>query len=962
MNKNIFILLIATVMITSSMTLAVGFGDVKSQASVDQYTGLTPTKPFIGNVTIYANGSVSSATEISQNGNQYGLNNNLNGTLIDLRNNSVVSGNGFIINAMGGNGFNITHTSSVKFSDFNVTNSTKGGYVLYSTNVTVVNSNLTASYYGLYAMDSAFVSILQDKLTSSSDLGIYSFNTPEIFVNATDIHAPTGFESATSISLAEFNNDTIITSYVGLCFAGDLNRNIVVANVTVTGVELTYGIEITSCTSYDVKIVGNEFKNAVTHGIYVDSKTGYGYTINNNLFVNDYGPIYLSDLYNTVVDGNHFNKSAATYVIEGCYLVNVNMSGNSMTNFSSATGIYLDYSNNVSIKGNTIYNTSYGVDLCESTGITVDSNSISKASYGVYLASCVADNINVSGNIISGITSNGIELSVESGANYTVNNNVILNSSYPIGVYYDVQHVNIDGNRIINSSGYAVNAEYASTISVSGNLISGFRGVPTSQYGIYVEYSNQAVISDNAISGNLSAIGARGIYILATSPNSVFGNKVINTTYGIYVEYSGMFSVFNNTIENSSYGLYSYTNAQFSYYSNLISNSTSSLESQGDYGGLVYGNTFSVAKLDMVFLSSSSSLTFYHNNFLNGSSIMTYIHASSQLVWNMSLPVAGNYWSSYTGTGTSGIGSTPYVVNGTTKDFLPLTARWTGYTITFVESGLPAGTAWTVTLGNSSSTSSTQTVVFSPEAAQYVTRDYSVTKVSGYTASPSVGSVALDQTNKVITLTFTPVTYPVSFTEAGLPLGTTWSVMVGSQKGSSSTATVSFSLSNGTYNYTVEAVTGYHSTLQTGTLVVSSAGKNVSLSFVQNKYTLIVSETGLPAGKAWTVNVSGTTKTSTNTSIDIELVSGNYTVSVSSSPSYNVTLSARSVTINNANATVGVVFRNTTSPPNAANAGAIYEGLGTGVVIGALAGILGTMIYSGTWVFRKYRKGKGGTQ
>ena len=107
----------------------------------------------------------------------------------------------------------------------------------------------------------------------------------------------------------------------------------------------------------------------------------------------------------------------------------------------------------------------------------------------------------------------------------------------------------------------------------------------------------------------------------------------------------------------------------------------------------------------MVYLDYSAGLSFYHNNFINGSRVAIYVYSSSLITWNMSLPVAGNYWSSYTGTGSNGIGTTPYIVNGTLKDYLPLTGKWTGYTVTFVESGLPSGTPWSVTLGMSTLTS-----------------------------------------------------------------------------------------------------------------------------------------------------------------------------------------------------------------------------------------------------------------
>lgn len=957
MSKNIFILLIAVVMVSSSLAITVANNESTPGVTVVQMPGITSTTAFAGNITIYANGTVSSQTVIGQVGNQYALKENLNGTLIDLRSNSIVSGNGYTINGMGKDGFNITNTSSVEINDFRVVNSSTGAYVVNSTHVTIADSNITAASYGAYSIYSAFLLFSADKLSVPTDYGIYVTDTPQVFINSTYVKAARGFETTTSTIQVEFNNDTIITSSVGICFDGSTNSNTIIANNTIVGINAGYGIEICSDNANNITVVNNNIDNMTSKGFCADVNSGFNYVLSKNFFVSDIVPVSLYDLYNVLIQGNHFNHSTGSYVIEAEYIVNVTLSGNIIKNFSSASGIYLDYSDYINIQDNFIQNTSDAIDLCYVNNINVTGNSISKASYGVYLYSYEADNVNVSSNMLSNITTDAIEFEVDSGTNYIVNNNVILNSSYPIYIYYDIKDININGNMIFNTTGYAIYVEYTSMLSVSGNMISGFKGSATSQYGIYVEYSGQATVSNNVILGNASANGAEGIYLYKSSLTSLFGNTVLNTTYGIDVEYSGTFSVFNNTVQKSQYGIYSYENSQFSYFSNSIISSNYSLYSEYDYGGVIYGNTFSIAKTYMVYLDYSAGLSFYHNNFINGSRVAIYVYSSSLITWNMSLPVAGNYWSSYTGTGSNGIGTTPYIVNGTLKDYLPLTGKWTGYTVTFVESGLPSGTPWSVTLGMSTLTSETKTVPFSPDAAQHVTENYSVGEVSGYTVSQKTGSVTLSGTNKVISLTFTPVTYEISFSETGLPSGTTWALTVGNIKESSSNASVSLSLPNGTYNYTIQPVSGYHAVTDTGSFQVDAAGRSISVTFEQNLYTLMVTETGLPSGMAWTVNVSGTLRTTTGTSVDIMLASGTYNVSVTGPSSYSSTISVKSVTIGTSNTTVSVVFTNTTAPSKTSNSASIYEGLGAGAIVGVVVGILGTMMYTGTGIFRKFKKG-----
>ncbi|MGC8506186.1 MAG: NosD domain-containing protein [Thermoplasmata archaeon] len=511
-------------------------------------------------------------------------------------------------------------------------------------------------------------------------------------------------------------------------------------------------------------------------------------------------------------------------------------------------------------------------------------------------------------------------------------------------------------------------------MNVSYNTVENLPGFGSFSYGIDVEYfyTGNNYISHNTVLNGGSA--SHGIYLYEMLGLLAFDNRVNNTSYAYYIYDSPGASLFNNTASNSYYGLYSYYNENYSYYSNTFINDNYSLVSFYDYLGYIYANTLmdtqSNAPTTLYFLylyEPYGTLMFYHNNFLNetkNSMVKNYYYNPSNypVYMNAPLPTGGNYWSNYTGSGYNGIGTTPMPVYGSLMDYYPLTSRWISPTVTFMETGLPPGTAWSVSLGSTMYSSSAGSIVFSPTNGQYMNVSYSISHVSGYVASTASGTVYLNGMNKIVTVSFTPYTYAVTFTESNLPSGTTWSVTLNGNKVNSSTSTISFSLSNGTYNYSIGTVTGYNTVNDTGTFQINGASKSISINFVQDMYTLVVSETGLPAGMAWTVNVSGTSRTTTSTSVDIQLVSGTYNVSVSTSSDYNITLSSRSVTINNANATVSVVFKNTTIPSKATNSGAIYEGLGAGVVVGAVVGILGTMMYSGTWIFRKFRKGKGGTQ
>ncbi|MGC8673500.1 MAG: hypothetical protein ACP5TO_08425, partial [Thermoplasmata archaeon] len=137
--------------------------------------------------------------------------------------------------------------------------------------------------------------------------------------------------------------------------------------------------------------------------------------------------------------------------------------------------------------------------------------------------------------------------------------------------------------------------------------------------------------------------------------------------------------------------------------------------------------------------------------------------------------------------------------------------------IEFSESGLPSGTSWSVTLGTTTLSSSTSTIDFTGlTAGSYLS--FTVSPVQGYAANPSSGNVTVIAGQTItVQITFSQVKeYSVTFTESGLPSGTSWSVTLGTTTLSSSTSSIVFSEPNGTYDYSIGAVAGYNETSNAG--------------------------------------------------------------------------------------------------------------------------------------------------
>src|SRR5207244_4491309 len=140
------------------------------------------------------------------------------------------------------------------------------------------------------------------------------------------------------------------------------------------------------------------------------------------------------------------------------------------------------------------------------------------------------------------------------------------------------------------------------------------------------------------------------------------------------------------------------------------------------------------------------------------------------------------------------------------------------YLVSLTETGLPTGTSWSVTLGGTARTSTTSTIIFSEADGTY---SYAVGPVTGYAASPASGTITVNGAAVSQSIAFTQVTYSVTFTETGLPSGTSWSVTLAGTTKSSTGSSITFSDANGAYPYSVDAVTGSTASPPSGSITVS---------------------------------------------------------------------------------------------------------------------------------------------
>ena len=241
------------------------------------------------------------------------------------------------------------------------------------------------------------------------------------------------------------------------------------------------------------------------------------------------------------------------------------------------------------------------------------------------------------------------------------------------------------------------------------------------------------------------------------------------------------------------------------------------------------------------------------------------------------------------------------------------------YSVTFSEAGLVKGTTWSITLAGSTRSSSGSTVQFTKGNGSYA---FSVGSVSGYTASPSSGTVMVNGASVTQSVAFSAsvaAAYAVTFTESGLPTGTSWTVSLGASPGSGSApGSIAFSEPNGTYSFTIGSVAGYTANPSSGSVTVNGAAVTQAIAFSPSSaatYAVTFTETGLPSGTEWSVTVSGSTASAlAPAAVSLTEPNGTYTYTVGSVAGYTASPSSGPVTVNGAAVMQAIAFSSSTAP------------------------------------------------
>ncbi|MCI4347728.1 MAG: C2H2-type zinc finger protein [Thermoplasmata archaeon] len=161
-----------------------------------------------------------------------------------------------------------------------------------------------------------------------------------------------------------------------------------------------------------------------------------------------------------------------------------------------------------------------------------------------------------------------------------------------------------------------------------------------------------------------------------------------------------------------------------------------------------------------------------------------------------------------------------------------------------------------------------------------------------------------------------PVFRTITFTVAGLPAGTTYTVSVvgsftsnSSQLSNDSPTSTIFTLNAtgggvpyGLYNWSVAPVAGFdHVGPTSGQTNISTASQIVALAWKAGTVQAVTfTETGLPASTSWTVTFGGAPKTASTATIVFNAVNGTYAYTVTPKKGYDNTNGSGSIAVSGA--------------------------------------------------------------
>lgn len=825
-----------------------------------------PSNAYRNNITIEANGNLNvTGAPISISGNYYNLTGDINGTLMIKHNGTILNGEGYTIfkvNSLTQAVVNVSDANYVRVTNLKI-NSTAPAFGVYVNNGShdlLDHLNVSSTFGGIEVANQSSYTNVSDSVVSIQEnfapyesallLGLYN-------------NLSTGLPSTSSTSpyLSAYNdtlytNNTYFSLMVGSTKASIFHNSIDSRNV----------VYLILDASNNSSISGNDLRGShVAGGIAISPS--FGSTPVNNVSVTD----------------NLLNLTfLSSYSLGISYSANGNISGNTIlmnaTSSGSAMGIQT-LKGNATVTGNFIKAFGGGMhgSGAEEGIVALDSNnSISsnvikledQNAYGVELVSSgtVISNTIVTGNNIneSGPYGDGILFSGMWMQNSRVSgNDITINSATATGIQVGGSNITVSGNtvNIADSGGsYGISALYGGTtmynLDISNNYID-VKGPSTTSFlfGMSVQSPsvtlNNLTLNDNTINLEQNASQSTAIYVQSVNDASISGNNAfMNSTLGTKIS---MTDVTNAKVDGNT----------FQEINSPVFNGGADLNLAISQNITFSNNTF-INSFIGLYSYSSTSIVFYGNSIINTSYYALYFYKDSGVMaYHNNFVNYSREAYNYSSTGIQMNSS--YPVGGN---------YWSSYIGTDANSGPAQNVKGADGIGDTSIALGSNLVDYYPLMKMW-NRPHA------------------------------------TFHETGLLKGAVWSVTFNGKTKTSSQGTITFYLSNATYqsySYSISTVKTYNGGGKSGTYSYSHDNYSYSTTF-KPYYTVTFSESGLPSGMQWNITVNGTShavKTGTFTIVEVNGTAFSY--SVSNLSLYYTTTAPGSLTLSGGNRTVDVSF------------------------------------------------------
>ncbi len=698
---------------------------------------------FNGTINIISDGVVDyngtgSTNVIVSNGNTYTLEGNVYGTINIMHNYTVLNGQNFSIsnnsskqsfslnisgashvsveflkiNTAYQSGIFVNLSSNDTFSHLNVSSASVSLLVgahtdhlkflnsQFSLNTskiaqtfeadTIVTGSLPSAYFAAFVNSSSNITFVNDTI---NNLALNYYGTAAFVNSANTVFDNVTFNLMAAVGIALDKNDTAVMNshfngyaqygisaspdYFGKVSGIDLIDN--TFNLTTKNFNSGYPIEAVRTAYASITIKGN----TVNIGNASSSATGnnyYGITSSNS---------NLKIINNRIVMNNAgYNVASGLYVNGG----NLTLMGNNISMINTEN----DYSyavvgsnSNITAVNNTFFYQSVSSSI---TGYGIDSTG------GLLIAN--HNRIISSGALITGVSATGNSILSIMGNTFNLSNSPVLEA---------VNANSIERNPDINISGNSV-YETGTSSSAMGFHISNLRNLTFEGNALYQSGSN---LSD------YYGLETNMVYNAALWDNTFNGpDNLPEHSYGLFLQDQTNSTFANSTISGYNTTIYSDRSVNLSFVGNYFSDTSVSLN-----------------------LTSTNNSIFYHNDFMAQNNQGFKIVSSSNDAFDLSLPVGGNYWGTYTGSDTNrdGIGDTLFTVNGTFADHYPLMRPWTRPKVVFMAPSGLNGTLWSVTLNGKTLQSTGTEIFFNIMNATYQNYSFEYHNTSFYYTTEQTG-------------------------------------------------------------------------------------------------------------------------------------------------------------------------------------------------------------------------------